>query len=139
MKQISCRKCLGKGIIHNYKHVEGGICFTCNGSGVETVSNDTTDTVKLIREERKQSKALEMQFDSLYNESKLYMSREWNNYIMGITGIENKFHRLQSYIAYKIEKKKRAVELNINDPDFDEKYISLIDELDTKYMIEEEN
>ena len=28
-----CKKCNGKGRIHAYKHVHGGMCFRCNGDG----------------------------------------------------------------------------------------------------------
>lgn len=139
MKQIICRKCAGKGTIHNFKHVEGGICFTCQGSGIEEVADNTTDIVKEIRENRKKEKETEKQFDLLYNDNKMNMPRDWNNYIMGITGIENKFNRLQNYISYKIEMKERvSKEININDADFETKFQNLINELENKYMIEEE-
>ena len=30
-----CRKCGGKGYLHGYEHVEGGVCFRCGGHGHE--------------------------------------------------------------------------------------------------------
>lgn len=29
----NCPRCGGSGYIHQYRHVEGGICFLCRGSG----------------------------------------------------------------------------------------------------------
>ncbi|TPG68682.1 hypothetical protein EEL31_09195 [Brevibacillus laterosporus] len=37
MYKVSCGKCTGRGKINSYIHVDGGICFTCGGSGSEMV------------------------------------------------------------------------------------------------------
>lgn len=31
--EVKCPRCGGSGYIYGYEHVEGGICFKCNGSG----------------------------------------------------------------------------------------------------------
>ena len=35
----SCSKCGGSGDIPSYKHVEGGVCFRCGGSGYDELKN----------------------------------------------------------------------------------------------------
>lgn len=32
-KMNTCPKCGGKGTLDHYRHVAGGVCFHCNGSG----------------------------------------------------------------------------------------------------------
>lgn len=36
-KEVKCSKCSGTGYIGVYRHIEGGICFDCNGSGIRRV------------------------------------------------------------------------------------------------------
>lgn len=31
----TCRRCGGQGRIEHYRHVEGGVCFRCRGTGIE--------------------------------------------------------------------------------------------------------
>lgn len=136
MKEIICRKCAGRETISNFKHVEGGRCFTCNGSRVETVSDDTIDIVKEIREEKKKAKDQNKQFETLFNEHKHIMSNNWRNYITNIGG--DKLNKLQNYISFKIEMKEKAKMIDINDVNFESNYKNLLTELENKYMIEEE-
>jgi len=37
LKQGTCSRCNGAGILRHYKHIEGGRCFSCNGAGVVRV------------------------------------------------------------------------------------------------------
>lgn len=34
---IECLKCCGSGKLPNFRHIEGGVCFRCGGTGRETV------------------------------------------------------------------------------------------------------
>ena len=56
-----CWKCNGKGYIHGYEHVFGGICFDCNGSGIadrpRTYKEYTPEYAAKLAE-RRRSKAL---------------------------------------------------------------------------------
>lgn len=44
MYNIPCKKCSGKGVISYYRHVSGGECFTCNGSGIQEVTKEEYST-----------------------------------------------------------------------------------------------
>lgn len=35
-----CHRCGGKGVIQAFMHVQGGVCFRCNGSGVDPKANN---------------------------------------------------------------------------------------------------
>lgn len=37
MTKKQCQKCSGKGVIFTFSHVKGGVCFSCNGTGIKTV------------------------------------------------------------------------------------------------------
>lgn len=43
MYTIKCPNCKGKGHLPQFSHVEGGICFSCNGSGYKEVDKETYD------------------------------------------------------------------------------------------------
>ncbi|WP_108490783.1 hypothetical protein [Bacillus velezensis] len=43
MFEIPCIKCGGKGVIPYYRHINGGECFDCSGSGIEEVSKEEYD------------------------------------------------------------------------------------------------
>ncbi|AQS44122.1 hypothetical protein C7M22_03670 [Bacillus velezensis] len=43
MFEIPCKKCGGKGVIPYYRHINGGECFDCSGSGIEEVSKEEYD------------------------------------------------------------------------------------------------
>lgn len=43
MFEIPCIKCGGKGVIPYYRHINGGECFDCNGSGMQDVSKEEHD------------------------------------------------------------------------------------------------
>lgn len=43
MFEIPCKKCGGKGVIPYYRHIDGGECFDCSGSGIEEVSKKEHD------------------------------------------------------------------------------------------------
>ena len=32
-RQYDCARCSGRGLLRQYKHVAGGVCFNCNGEG----------------------------------------------------------------------------------------------------------
>lgn len=32
-RQYDCARCSGRGVLRQYKHVAGGVCFNCNGEG----------------------------------------------------------------------------------------------------------
>lgn len=55
-----CGKCQGRGFIDYYKHVEAGVCFDCNGSGIyEGTRKEYTEEYlakKAERAERKEAK-----------------------------------------------------------------------------------
>lgn len=64
----NCRKCGGTGFIPGYEHVQGGVCFKCEGSGVSTATEIKIYTdeygTKLkaqrkAREEKKRQKMIE--------------------------------------------------------------------------------
>ncbi|MCY9290949.1 hypothetical protein MOF05_21610 [Bacillus haynesii] len=40
MYNIPCKKCSGKGVIPYFRHVNGGECFDCCGSGVQEVTKE---------------------------------------------------------------------------------------------------
>lgn len=137
MKQILCRKCAGKGKIPNYKHVEDGICFTCNGSRFEGVEDGATDIIQMIRDERKINKVLENEFDLIYNDHKAKMPNNWIHHIRATCTISTKFSRLNSYLEYVEEKKIRIKEIDINADSFLEDYEMLQNDLTAIYMTEE--
>jgi len=138
VKHILCRKCAGQGIIPNFKHVEDGICFTCSGSRFEEVEDNTTDIIQLIRNERKLNKEIEKEFDLLFIQHKEKMSNNWIHYIRATNNYSLKFTRLNNYLLYVEEKKIRIKDININSDSFFEDYEKLQNELDNKFMIEEE-
>ncbi len=39
-----CNKCCGTGIVDTCKHVMGGICFSCNGTGIKHTKKRTKIT-----------------------------------------------------------------------------------------------
>jgi len=41
-----CNKCGGRGFIAMYKHVQGGICFTCNGTGLFNLEDGYPSSIK---------------------------------------------------------------------------------------------
>src|SRR5574337_1063374 len=46
-----CPKCGGMGELPQYSHVEGGVCFLCNGTGfLEDVVDSTDDVIVANRE-----------------------------------------------------------------------------------------
>lgn len=55
-----CSKCNGRGYIDYYKHVEGGVCFDCNGTGIyegtEKVYTDEYLAKKAEMAEKRESK-----------------------------------------------------------------------------------
>jgi hypothetical protein len=32
-KLVRCEKCAGRGVIAHFEHVDGGVCFACEGAG----------------------------------------------------------------------------------------------------------
>lgn len=135
MKHILCRKCRGVGKIPNFKHVEDGICFTCNGSRFEEVDDDAVDEVAILRKKRRLSKETEKEFDSLFKEHREKMSNGWMHYISGISGTNNKFVRLKNYLNYVEEMKIRIKEIDINSEHFFDDYKLLTNDLSEKYML----
>lgn len=138
MKLILCRKCAGQGTISNYKHVEDGICFTCNGSRFEEVEDNTTDVVQMIRDERKLNKEIEKEFDLLYSQHKEKMSNNWIHYIKSTNNISLRLARLNNYLSNTEEMRIRINEIDINSLNFIEDYKFLQNELENKFMIIEE-
>ncbi|ATH91621.1 hypothetical protein [Bacillus glycinifermentans] len=54
MYNIPCKKCGGKGVIPYYRHINGGECFDCNGSGMQDVTKEEHDTYLENEKFRKQ-------------------------------------------------------------------------------------
>jgi DnaJ-class molecular chaperone len=40
-----CDKCNGTGYIGRYKHIEGGVCFDCQGTGIRKPYYKTRDKI----------------------------------------------------------------------------------------------
>jgi hypothetical protein len=40
MKQIKCAQCNGTGYIDQFKHIQAGKCFTCDGTGILNISDE---------------------------------------------------------------------------------------------------
>jgi hypothetical protein len=34
MKKRTCYKCNGSGVLGHFRHVSGGVCFPCSGTGI---------------------------------------------------------------------------------------------------------
>jgi hypothetical protein len=51
-RQRSCPRCHGSGYIEVYRHVEGGICFLCRGSG-EHSSSDGSFSITALKADTK--------------------------------------------------------------------------------------
>jgi len=50
-REIKCSSCNGKGKIAYYAHVDGGLCYTCDGEGFVTLSDAThTPTPARVRD-----------------------------------------------------------------------------------------
>jgi Rho termination factor, N-terminal domain len=52
-----CTRCSGQGYIKHYAHVEEGICFKCNGSGVEWFDREE---IEYIKQQKQQNKKYEV-------------------------------------------------------------------------------
>lgn len=42
-QEVSCGRCSGQRVFQHYKHRSGGICFRCQGTGTETVTETHTE------------------------------------------------------------------------------------------------
>lgn len=63
---MKCKRCSGKGIIAEYAHIRGGLCFKCNGTGKskERQSSATPPNQSKIDESnRKDKRARELYKD----------------------------------------------------------------------------
>jgi hypothetical protein len=136
MKKITCRKCLGNGIIPNYKHVEEGICFQCHGSGFEEVEDDVTDIVQEMRKQKVKDKENRKEFEALYKQYEKELPNNWMWYISRETkNVEEQLERLNKYIAFKKEKEVYKKSIDISNIDIDE-MIKHIKEIESKYFEE---
>lgn len=55
----TCSKCGGRGYIHGYEHVAGGVCFRCEGSGIDprpTITKEYTPEYKAKLEQKRVEK-----------------------------------------------------------------------------------
>lgn len=43
---VECIKCNGTGTLPTFRHIEGGVCFRCGGTGRETVKRHETTSGK---------------------------------------------------------------------------------------------
>ena len=43
MKTKPCTRCVGTGKVGNYAHVKSGVCFKCNGTGLQTVMKNVRE------------------------------------------------------------------------------------------------
>lgn len=139
MKEITCPNCFGNGIIEKYKHVEGGICFRCEGKGKILVENNVDDIVKMIKENSKQNSKDKKEFNDLYNSLKpinSYWKMELDNAqgTENLTKWEHKIEVLNSYISFRNEWKE-YIRKNpkLIDKDLDE-IESIIEKIRLKYI-----
>jgi hypothetical protein len=140
MKLIICPRCSGHGKIEKYNHVEGGICFECNGSGKKEAEDNARDTIQEIRDERK----LEKEFSTLWNQYKNELKdyKDWYWYILCegteyTTKDEERLIRINQYLQYKEEKKEFKKTIDINIVDIDEA-MKVIKEIENKYLYSRE-
>jgi len=42
-REVSCGRCSGQRVFQHYKHRSGGICFRCQGTGTETITETHTE------------------------------------------------------------------------------------------------
>ena len=42
-REVSCGRCSGQRVFQHYKHRSGGICFRCQGTGTETITEKHTE------------------------------------------------------------------------------------------------
>ena len=56
----TCSRCNGRKVFNQYRHVSEGICFLCEGTGIEIVDTDAIqaekDRVKKVKETHKEIK-----------------------------------------------------------------------------------
>lgn len=138
MKNIICPRCSGHGKIQKYNHVEAGLCFECNGSGVKEVEDDVIDIIAEIRAERKNAKETEKEFDKLYDnlKSDIKNSKTWFWYIMPNASnntSEEQLIRLKQYIEFKAEC-KNYISNHMELLDNLDKFNSTIVEIENKYL-----
>lgn len=48
--EIPCRKCGGSRYFREYKHVDGGICFRCGGTGIEKIIEPSNKNLLIMSE-----------------------------------------------------------------------------------------
>ncbi|MBV6717188.1 hypothetical protein [Paenibacillus chitinolyticus] len=76
---MKCPKCGGYGKITNYKHVEGGVCFLCWGTGAITAEQH----VEFQEDENKKAARREKRwtsYEELQAQKKLHEDRIQNGY-----------------------------------------------------------
>lgn len=49
-EEIPCIRCAGTGYFREYKHVEGGRCFRCGGSGIEEIIEPNNEKLLIMSE-----------------------------------------------------------------------------------------
>ena len=42
-REVTCGRCSGQRVFQHYKHRSGGICFRCQGTGTETITETHTE------------------------------------------------------------------------------------------------
>jgi formate dehydrogenase maturation protein FdhE len=122
MFTIPCQYCKGQGFLPQFKHVENGVCFTCNGSGIQEVNQDVYENYQRRIEREKQGKYIlfnngkveyynsEKQIEKLYGN---FFSGEYANYAVKVSyKDENIFYKNstesnESFIN-EVEKEQRA-------------------------------
>jgi DNA-directed RNA polymerase subunit N (RpoN/RPB10) len=94
MFTIPCQYCKGQGFLPQFKHVENGVCFTCNGSGIQEVNQDVYENYQRRIEREKQGKYIlfnngkveyynsEKQIEKLYGN---FFSGEYANYAVKVS------------------------------------------------------
>lgn len=126
--KIPCQKCASKGHIKEYKHVQDGICFTCDGSGFV---NATKEEYKKYNECQMYKAELEKQGSYVvYNngQREIYktlkeIEKKYGNWYSG--DIANIFYKDERIIYFKVN----SVDLiEVNGMQFDKSKASIIGE-----------
>lgn len=86
MVNVECNRCGGKGIMEEYRHLNGGTCFKCNGTGTQEITERAYKARQAkeqkAREEMERSIQLQREDEQHRRNRKVYsfLPASWNTF-----------------------------------------------------------